>query len=135
MSSRRLVVDKVTGTILDIAGCYVIDADQLDDTFTDSEVADLVDRVGHRVIDPCDYTEQDALGLVSYWAERYGWKYAMFTRSEVWHCLVDVYGDATDEQIKAVTGTRMWVKTLEDAIVREGMACVYDAIEQAKQGV
>ena len=42
----KLIIDKVTGTILNIEGCYIIDADQLDDSFTDSEIADLADRVG-----------------------------------------------------------------------------------------
>jgi hypothetical protein len=42
----KLIIDKVTGTVLNIEGCYVIDADQLDDSFTDSEIADLADRVG-----------------------------------------------------------------------------------------
>jgi hypothetical protein len=43
---QKYIIDKVTGTILNIEGCYVIDADQLDDSFTDSEIADLADRVG-----------------------------------------------------------------------------------------
>ncbi len=43
---QKLIIDKVTGTVLNIEGCYVIDADQLDDSFTDSEIADLADRSG-----------------------------------------------------------------------------------------
>ena len=42
----KLIIDKATGTILNIEGCYVIDADQLGDSFTDREIADLADRVG-----------------------------------------------------------------------------------------
>jgi hypothetical protein len=40
----------VTGTVLNIEGCYVIDADQLDDSFTDSEIADLADRSGLPIV-------------------------------------------------------------------------------------
>ena len=48
---QKLIIDKVTGTVLNIEGCYLIDADQLDDSFTDSEVADLADSVGVRITD------------------------------------------------------------------------------------
>jgi hypothetical protein len=56
----KLIIDKVAGAVLNIEGCYVIDADQLDDSFTDSEIADLADRVGVRVDsldDPKDVSE------------------------------------------------------------------------------
>ena len=42
----KLIIDKVTGTVLNIEGCYVIEGEQLDDNFTDSEIAELADRVG-----------------------------------------------------------------------------------------
>jgi hypothetical protein len=47
---QKLIIDKVTGTVLNIEGCYVIDADQLDDSFTDSEIADLADRSGLPIV-------------------------------------------------------------------------------------
>ena len=42
----KYIIDKVTGTVLDLNSCYVIDAEQLEDNFTDTDIADLADRVG-----------------------------------------------------------------------------------------
>lgn len=136
---NKLIIDTSSGTIVSLQDCRVVDADllPLHHTMSDGEVSDLADRVGHKVIDPCDYTEADALDLVSHWAKQYGWKYAVFTRDDVRQACVDLDGDGPTLELRvdAVMATRMWVKTLEDSVIREGMECVYDAIEQAKQGV
>lgn len=132
----KYIIDKTTGTVLDLAGCYIINGDQLDDTFTDSEVSDLADRVGRKVVDTADYTEEQALGLVSRFAQQYGWKGTMFTRTDVRQAVIDHYGwaESLDEKVDKVMATRMWVKTLEDSIIREGMECIYDAIQQIENG-
>lgn len=48
---KKLIIDKVTGTVLNLDDCYIINADELGDSFTDSEVADLADSVGVRITD------------------------------------------------------------------------------------
>ena len=48
---KKLIIDKATGTILNLDDCYIINADELGDSFTDSEVADLADSVGVRITD------------------------------------------------------------------------------------
>lgn len=134
----RLIIDTSSGTIVDLRDCRVIDSDLLpiDHTMSDGEVSDLAERVGHRVIDPTDYTEQDALELVAHWAKHYGWQYALFTRDDIRQTVIDHYGwaESLDEKVEQVMATRVWRKTLADALIREGMECIYDAIEQAKDG-
>lgn len=47
----KVIIDASTGTIVDLADCYIVDADLLDDTFSDGEVADIARRAGVRVTD------------------------------------------------------------------------------------
>lgn len=79
-----------------------------------------------------DCTEDQALYLVSQLANRFGWKYTIFTRDDVRQAIIDHHGEhpAIDLQVGKVIAGRMWVKTLEDSIIREGMECIYDAIQQ-----
>lgn len=84
-----------------------------------------------------NYTEEQALRLVSRFAQQYGWKGTMFTRADIRQAVIDHYGwaESLDEKVEQVMATRMWVKTLEDAVIREGMECIYDAIQQVENGV
>lgn len=81
-----------------------------------------------------NYTEEQALSLVSRFAQQYGWKYTMFTRDDIRQAVIDLCGErpTIDLQVEQAMATRMWVKTLEDAIVREGMECIYDAIKEVE---
>lgn len=133
--NNKLIICRVTGTVLALDDCRVVDMEHYDSEASEREIRGLADSHGRTPVDVDNLTEDEAQTLVSALANRFGWKYTVFTQSDVWHCLIDMNGEATAEQIKAVMATRMWTKTLEDAIIREGMLCVYDAIEQAKQGV
>ncbi len=43
----KLLIDATTGTILNIEGCYIVDASEMtDDDFTDRELAALAERSG-----------------------------------------------------------------------------------------
>ena len=84
-----------------------------------------------------NYTEEQALELMWSLVRRFGWKGTMFTQTDIRDAIEEMVGlnvatdeQATDGQIQAVMKTRMWVKTLEDALVREGMECLYDAIRE-----
>ena len=61
----------------------------------------------------------------------------MFTRDDIRQAVIDHYGwaESLDEKVEQVMATRMWVKTLEDAVIREGMECIYEAIQQVENGV
>lgn len=84
-----------------------------------------------------NYTEEQALRLVSQFAQQYGWKHTVFTRDDIRQAIIDLCGErpTIDLQVENVVATRMWVKTLEDAVIREGMECIYDAIQQVENGV
>lgn len=46
----KLIIDAVTGTILNAEGCYIIDdTDITSDDFTDREIAELAERVGKSI--------------------------------------------------------------------------------------
>lgn len=130
---QKLIIDTQTGTILNIEHCYIIEANELsDDDFTSSELQMVADRCGQPIRALDDYTEQKALELMWSLARRFGWRGTMFTPNDVRDALEEQVGlnEATDEQIQAVMKTHTWVKTLEDALVREGMECLYDAIRE-----
>ena len=130
---HKLIIDTQSATILNIEHCYIIEANELsDDDFTSSELQMVADRCGQPIRALDDYTEQKALELMWSLARRFGWRGTMFTPNDVRDALEEQVGlnEATDEQIQAVMKTHTWVKTLEDALVREGMECLYDAIRE-----
>lgn len=130
---QKLIIDTQTATILNIEHCYIIDADELPDYYLISSELQLVaDRCGQPVRALDDHTEEQALELMWSLARRFGWKGTMFTSNYVRDALEERVGlnEATDEQIQAVMETRMWVKHLDDAMYREGMECLYDAISE-----
>lgn len=130
---QKLIIDTQTATILNIEHCYIIEANELsDDDFTSSELQMVADRCGQPIRALDDYTEQQALELVWSLARRFGWRGTMFTQADIRDALEEQVGlnEATDEQIQAVMKTRMWVKTLDDALGREGMECLYDAVNE-----
>lgn len=135
---QKLIIDTQTATILNIEHCYIIEANELsDDDFTSSELQMVADRCGQPVRALDDYTEEQALELMWSLVRRFGWRGTMFTQTDIRDAIEEMVGlnvatdeQATDEQIQAVMKTRMWVKTLEDALVREGMECLYDAIRE-----
>jgi hypothetical protein len=130
---QKLIIDTQTATILNIEHCYIIEANELSvDDFTSSELQMVADRCGQPIRALDDYTEEQALDLMWSLARRFGWKGTMFTPNYVRDALEERVGlnEATDEQIQAVMETRMWVKHLDDAMYREGMECLYDAISE-----
>lgn len=49
-----LVVDKKTGTILDLDDCYIVDAEHLsEDTYSDSEVGEIAEKHGKSLAQIC----------------------------------------------------------------------------------
>ena len=81
-------------------------------------------------------TEEQALDLMWSFARKFGWKGTMFTRDDVRQAIIDQYGESEtlEKELTAVMGTRMWTKYLEEAIAREGMECLYEAIYAAENG-
>jgi len=56
---HQYIVDTDTGTILNLAKCYVLDADLIDDSFTEPEICDLAVEAGvnvARLLEPKEYT-------------------------------------------------------------------------------
>ena len=104
----------------------------MDYELSDGEMGALALRVGKPIPTLDNYTEQQALELMWSLVRRFGWRGTMFTQADIRDALEEQVGlnEATDEQIQAVMKTRMWVKTLEDALVREGYECLYDAINE-----
>ena len=84
-----------------------------------------------------NYTEEQALDLVASFSRQYGWKSVVFNRTDVRQAVLDLCGErpTIDLQVDNVMATRMWVKTLEDALIREGMECIYEAIQSVENGV
>jgi hypothetical protein len=132
----KLIIDKVTGTVLNIEGCYVIDADQLDDSFTDSEIADLADRVGKPVAMDAEMTEQEAIQLTYKMFAKFEWVGCIFTKEDIRMRLEDE--DLSEEQmepmVEAVTWTRWWRKAMEEAMNETGYELLNSAIYEAKTG-
>ena len=130
----KLIVDVSSGTIVLLDQCRIVGADQLpmDYELSDGEMGALALRVGKPIPTLDNYTEQQALELMWSLVRRFGWRGTMFTQVDIRDALEEQFGldEATDEQIQAVMKTRMWVKTLEDALGREGMECLYDAVNE-----
>jgi len=84
-----------------------------------------------------NYTEEQALDLVWSFARRFGWKGTMFTRADIRQAVIDQCGESPtiDAQVDKVMDTRMWRKYLEEAIVREGTECIYEALVDVENGV
>lgn len=80
-------------------------------------------------------TEELALAQVARWANEYGWKGTMFTRDDVRQAVIDQYGESPtlDLQVERVMDTGVWRKYLEEAITREGMECIYEAISDVER--
>lgn len=138
METTELIIDTSSGTIVSLNDCRIIEADLLPvhHDLSDGEVSELALRHGKPVASIVGYTEEQALLLVSQFAQQFGWKYTMFTRDDVRQAVIDHYGwaESLDEKVDKVLATRMWVKTLEDSIIREGMECIYDAVREVEEG-
>ena len=130
----KLIVDVSSGTIVLLDQCRIVEGNQLpmDYELSDGEMGALALRVGKPIPTLDNYTEEQALELMWSLAKRFGWKGTMFTQTDIREALEEQLGldEATDEQIQAVMKTRMWVKYLYEAMCREGMECLYDAIRE-----
>lgn len=135
----KLIIDKVTGTVLNIEGCYIIDADQLDDNFTDSEVAELADRVGNPVAMDDEMTEQQAIQLTYKMFSKFNWVGCIFTKEDIRMKLEDQVADEAEleSMVEAVTATRWWRKSMEGVMNEAGYdvlaEAIYEATEEAKE--
>lgn len=80
-------------------------------------------------------TEEQALDLMWSFARKFGWKGTMFTRDAIRQAIIDEHGESEtlNEKVISVMKTRMWAKDLEEAIAREGMECLYEAIYAAER--
>lgn len=132
----KLIIDKVTGTVLNIEGCYVIEADQLDDSFTDSEIADLADRVGTPISVASTMQEHDAIELFHQMSSKFGWVGCIFTVADIRMCLADDFfeGVEIEKMVEKVQWTRSWRKVMEEAMNEAGADCLLEAIREAKEG-
>lgn len=81
-------------------------------------------------------TEEQALDLMWSFARKFGWKGTMFTRNDVRQAIIDQCGESEtlNNKVRSVMETRIWAKYLEEAIAREGMECLYEAINDAENG-
>jgi hypothetical protein len=76
-----------------------------------------------------NYTEQQALELVAQLSRQFGWKSTIFITQDIEEIWLDITGeDITAEELAEVKSTRMWVKYLDEAMCREGMECLHEAI-------
>jgi hypothetical protein len=80
-------------------------------------------------------TEEQALDLMWSFARQFGWKGTMFTRDDVRQAIIEEHGESEtlNDKVISVMNTRMWSKYLEEAIAREGMECLYEAIYAAEK--
>ena len=132
----KLIIDKVTGTVLNIDGCYVIDADQLDDSFTDSEIADLADRLGVKVtldIDVNTLHEHQGIELFHQMCGKFGWTGCIFTDEDIRQQLEqeEVSEEDMDAMVEKVGWTRWWRKVMDEAMVETGYEILAEAIAEA----
>jgi hypothetical protein len=134
----KLIIDKVTGTVLNIEGCYVIDAEQLDDSFTDSEIADLADRVGVPVAraEVGTMEEHEGIELYHQMSSKFGWVGCIFTVADIRMKLAEdgLEGDELEKMVEKVQWTRWWRKTMDNAMVEAGYETLDEAIYEAKNG-
>jgi hypothetical protein len=132
----KLIIDKVTGTVLNIEGCYVIDADQLDDSFTDSEIADLADRVGTPINVASEMQEHDGIELFHQMSSKFGWVGCIFTEEDIRMRLEDeVFDEAEmDKMVEKVQWTRWWRKAMDEAMCEAGYEMLDEAIREAQEG-
>jgi hypothetical protein len=132
----KLIIDKVTGTVLNIEGCYVIEAEQLDDSFTDSEIADLADRLGMPVseykITVDTMREHEAIELYYQMSRKFGWVGCIFTVADIHMQLAEegLEGDELEKMVEKTQQTRSWRKVMEDAMNREGYEVLAEAIQE-----
>jgi hypothetical protein len=132
----KLIIDKVTGTVLNIEGCYVIDADQLDDSFTDSEIADLADRVGTPINVASEMQEHDGIELFHQMSSKFGWVGCIFTVADIRMKLAEdgLEGDELEKMVEKVQWTRWWHRTMDNAMNEAGYEILDEAIYEAKNG-
>jgi hypothetical protein len=136
----KLIIDKVTGTVLNIEGCYVIEADQLDDSFTDSEIADLADRLGAPVseykITVDTMREHEGIELFHQMCGKFGWVGCIFTEDDIRQQLEqeEVSEDDMGTMVEKVQWTRWWRKHMDDAMNQAGSDALLEAIREAKTG-
>jgi hypothetical protein len=134
----KLIIDKVTGTVLNIEGCYVIDADQLDDSFTDSEIADLADRVGVPVAraEVGTMEEHEGIELYHQMSSKFGWVGCIFTVADIRMKLAEdgLEGDELEKMVEKVQWTRWWHRTMDNAMNEAGYEILDEAIYEAKNG-
>ena len=134
----KLIIDKVTGTVLNIEGCYVIDADQLDDSFTDSEIADLADRVGVPVAraEVGTMEEHEAIELYHQMSRKFGWVGCIFTIAYIRMRLAEdgLEGDELEKMVEKVEWTRWWRKVMDEALWEAGYGMMDEAIREAQEG-
>jgi hypothetical protein len=129
----KLIIDKVTGTVLNIEGCYVIDADQLDDSFTDSEIADLADRVGTPINVASEMQEHEGIELFHQMCGKFGWVGCIFTEEDIRQQLEqeEVSEEDMEALVEKVGWTRWWRKVMDEAMCETGYEILAEAIAEA----
>ena len=76
-----------------------------------------------------NYTEEQALALVSKFVAQFGWQTAIITNQDIATAWEEITGRQISAEILAdVKDTRMWVRYLDEAMVREGMEYLYETL-------
>jgi hypothetical protein len=84
-------------------------------------------------------TEDEAMRALSVISEKFGWKVAVLQPEDIRYTWREVtQQEITDKEMEAVTFTRAWRKSLEEAMNLEGMQYLHEivleiAIEKGKK--
>lgn len=90
----KLIIDATTGTVLDVGNCYIVEAEHLvDDTYSDSELAEIAEKHGKSVYE---------MGLNTGWGDnayRYTVSYSPLSIRDEANAYLDggVYAEADEE--------------------------------------
>lgn len=128
------IIDSDSGTILNEATCYVVDAEHLkDDIFiSDSDAAELCTSVGVKVskyVHAETVSEDEAYQLFLSFKKRFGWSGSVFTVDDIVDELECRLVEPTDGIIDAVVNSYEWRKSLPNLTASWGFDCLTAAVD------
>lgn len=129
--NHKLIVDKTTGTVLDLDGCYIINAEELGDDYSDGEAMELAVKYGTKVREFApldDMTPDEALDLFLAIQKKFGWAGVVFTADDIVDELESRLVEPSGELIDAVMHTYEWRKSLPNLTTSWGFECLSDAV-------
>lgn len=129
--NHKLIVDTTTGTVLGLDDCYIINAEELGDDYSDGEAMELAVKYGTKVREFApddDMTPDEALHLVLAIQKKFGWSGTMFTADDIIDELESRLVEPTGEMVDAVMATYEWRKSLPNLTTSWGFECLSDAV-------